>query len=142
MGKNIFQPKILLLIVLLFSIPVFVGAQWLDSYRLNKNTKVAIPAHSNCKVAENTGSVNDYFVPTKTATEWTSFINNKPSDVVFQSCTKTGGVGGIDGIYTAAQYYKKSNCGHTPPCFLEIPIGSSEVVSQSSTGGICGLSRL
>lgn len=91
MKKKIFKPKILLFIAL--SILIFAGVVFAintisTGYRLNKNTFMVINAWSACRAVENTGSTYDYFVPTKTSSEWTNFINNKPGDVTITYCSQ------------------------------------------------------
>jgi len=90
MKKKIFQPKILLFIVL--SILIFAGVVFAintisTGYRLNKATIMQVRSPSACYQATNTGSTNDYFVPTKTSAELTSFVSNHPGDVTLVSCS-------------------------------------------------------
>lgn len=56
-------------------------------FRTNKSTYMQVNAWSNCYQVNNTGSVNDYFIPTATSTEWSAFRTNKPSDVSLTACS-------------------------------------------------------
>lgn len=55
-----------------------------EGYRTT-GTDQKINAHNVCKEVRQTGS-NSYFVPTKTATEWSTFLSKKPSDVAVSNC--------------------------------------------------------
>lgn len=52
-------------------------------------TKNVTGADAICKKVTNAHAGNDYFVPTKTTTEWTAFQNNLPSGVTLNSCAAT-----------------------------------------------------
>lgn len=56
-------------------------------FRTNKSTYMQVNAWSNCYQVNNTGSANDYFIPTATSTEWSAFRTNKPSDVSLTACS-------------------------------------------------------
>ncbi len=53
-------------------------------YRIT-STPQTIDAHGTCKVVSST-SANEYFAPTRTATEWNAFLNNKPNGVSINGC--------------------------------------------------------
>jgi len=57
-----------------------------DSYRINKTASSIINEQGSCRVVTNNSSVFDYFIPTKTLTEWNLFKTNKPADVSLSSC--------------------------------------------------------
>ncbi len=89
MKKNIFKPKILLFIVLFIIIVagIIVAINITsEGYRLNKNTIMQVVSPSYCYEANNTGSANDYFVPTKTDAELISFVSYTPGDVDVYDC--------------------------------------------------------
>jgi len=90
MKKKMSKSKFLLFLALL--ILIFVGVVFaIDTtstgFRLNKNTIMQVVSPSYCYQATNTGSANDYFVPTKTNAELLSFVNNKPGDVTSATCS-------------------------------------------------------
>lgn len=59
-----------------------------DSYQVNNGATVTIDEHGVCqKVTNNIGS--HLFVPTKTATEWSTFRSNKPNSVSLGGCCVT-----------------------------------------------------
>jgi len=64
----------------------------LDSYRVNAGAQASINEHSVCYTVVNS-SAFDYFVPTKTAAEWTAFRNNLPADVALCDCASTSTAG-------------------------------------------------
>jgi hypothetical protein len=45
---------------------------------------------SNCKVLSNNDSLNDYFVPARTLTEWLAFVNHHPKNVAVSNCAGSG----------------------------------------------------
>ena len=64
---------------IILSILILAGVVYAaDYYRSNHGTYINIDMHDECREIQNTSSV-DYFVPTKTSTEWTTFISNSPS---------------------------------------------------------------
>ena len=57
-----------------------------DFYRVNHWTTANIQEHSYCAWVINNSTINDYFVPTKTSSEWLSFRSNPPSWVIIDYC--------------------------------------------------------
>lgn len=57
-----------------------------EGYQLTTNTRKIIYANSICRVFMNTSTTKTYFIPTKTAPEFNSFISNPPSGVVVDTC--------------------------------------------------------
>ena len=51
-----------------------------DGYQLSPGETINIDVHDESRSLTNNGS-NTYFIPTRTAAEWTSFINNAPTDI-------------------------------------------------------------
>lgn len=84
--KAVLKYKILL--SLLFVLSVFSITYAIDTissgYRITTTSRT-INAHSKCQIVRTT-SGSDVFAPTLTSTEWTSFINNKPSNVSLSAC--------------------------------------------------------
>ena len=69
----------IIIISSILSIVLLIGAVYAaDYYRSNHSTYINIDMHDECREVQNTASV-DYFVPTKTSTEWNTFISNAPS---------------------------------------------------------------
>ena len=57
-----------------------------EGYRVLTNTTgTKVTSSSGCQTVTNSGS-SDIFVPTKTATEWNSFLANKPSYITMGDC--------------------------------------------------------
>lgn len=77
---------VMILIVLVGGL-VFALNTVSTGFRTNKSTYMQVNAWSNCYQINNTGSVNDYFIPTATSTEWSAFRTNKPSDVSLTACS-------------------------------------------------------
>lgn len=49
-------------------------------YKVNKSWwKVNIDAHWDCREVRNNSSTNNYFIPTKSSTEWSNFKSHLPS---------------------------------------------------------------
>lgn len=67
---------------------LFSGGAWgADSYRVNSGATVQINEHSVCqRVTNNHASGQGILVPTKTASEWTTFRNNRPAGVTLAAC--------------------------------------------------------
>lgn len=83
--------KILYACLVIFSFFIFgvVAIKAALNYQSNPNTEITIDEHSVCKKVENTGGANTYFIPTKTAAEWTSFRNAADTylaDINLNSC--------------------------------------------------------
>ena len=56
-----------------------------DFYRINNATLAVVDEHSNCQEVDNT-SGQDFFVPTKSTGEWTSFLANNPTGIALADC--------------------------------------------------------
>lgn len=56
-------------------------------FRTNTSTYMQVNAWSSCYQVNNTGTTNDYFIPTGSSTEWSTFRTNKPSDVSLTACS-------------------------------------------------------
>lgn len=69
--------------IVLFAVIVYAAV---DSYRINKTVSTIINEQGSCKSVINNSATNDYFIPTKTLTEWNLFKQNKPADVSLGSC--------------------------------------------------------
>src|SRR5680860_127021 len=106
------------LLFFIFLMPFFAFSQvninTIDTgFRIPKNTAsigTEVDVHLVCKVVKNTSFVNDYFIPTKSAGEWTSFINAVPSitDLVISDCLFCGAGYYLSGgvcVLTSAGYY-------------------------------------
>ncbi len=95
--------KIILAILLwILIIPTATWAIWgiFSGFRTTSTNQI-IDVHGVCKWIKNTWSKN-YFVPTKTSIEWSTFLTNKPSDVAETSCS-------INGICNSAYTYSCSS---------------------------------
>ena len=78
-----------LLLVPLLCVSLFRG--WAidttnEGYQLLTNSRKIIMAHNTCRVFVNTSTSKAFFIPTKTSAEFTSFINNKPTEVTVDTC--------------------------------------------------------
>lgn len=51
---------------------------WSTWFRANNNTTITVNAHGVCQKVTNSSGIN-YFIPTKSASEWSSFRSNRPS---------------------------------------------------------------
>ncbi len=65
-----------------------------------------------CKVVHNNDTGKDYFIPTKTAAEWDSFIAHLPPNVVLTDCTS--------------------------PCVPKVPCTGSQECGTDDCGNSCG----
>ncbi|WP_374000227.1 fibrinogen-like YCDxxxxGGGW domain-containing protein [Bdellovibrio bacteriovorus] len=73
---------------ILITAPLLLALNTQDTgHRVNRSTTKAINAHNVCKKVINANVAKDFFVPTKTAAEWTSFRSNLPASVTLGSCT-------------------------------------------------------
>ncbi len=84
--KEIFELDIPVGIVIVILTPILALAINIisEGYRVSQAV-VIIDAHNLCRSAAAVDG-KDYFTPTKTSSEWQSFINNKPSGVALNSC--------------------------------------------------------
>lgn len=148
MKKNIISLKIAILSLTMFLIPIVVfGIDSVTSgYRISSNTNnvmISIWDNSCKKVTNNTS--NNYFIPTKTSSEWTYFSTHLPANVTISNCT--GGCGA--GLYlngtcvsVPAGYYSPDSDNNYYPCgsnnyYSSGGAGSCTLVSSGyySTGG-------
>jgi len=97
---NYLFSTITVLSIVLFAVVVYAA---IDSYRVNKTTSSIINESGSCRVVTNTSNVYDYFIPTKTLTEWNLFKQNKPADVSLSNCYQCPTSGQI--------YSDASSCG-------------------------------
>jgi len=86
MNKNITKIFFIIFIIFLasFSIVIAIDSNS-EGWKLDPSESLSIDVNGDCRAIVNTGS-NTYFIPTKTGTEWTSFINNSPGDVTVSNC--------------------------------------------------------
>jgi hypothetical protein len=90
-----------------------------ELYRINKGQiNLKVDEYGLCKKVSNSSVLNDYFIPTKTATEWNSFLANHPADLAVKPCCSnvassiTRSVldsAGDVGRYTSIQAYDANN---------------------------------
>lgn len=82
-------PVVAILATAFVVVPAVIGAINTASTGFQVNaSQITIDAHGTCRqVSANDG--RSYFVPTKTAVEWSSFWGNKPAGVVLNSCAET-----------------------------------------------------
>lgn len=76
------------IVFILITAPLLLALNTQDTgHRVNRSTSKAINAHNVCKKVINADAAKDFFVPTKTATEWTAFRSNLPANVTLGNCT-------------------------------------------------------
>lgn len=87
MKKFFNKTRILVLAAAFLLIPLVAFAiNTVDTgYQVLDGTTVQIDAHGTCKKVTNS-TANDYFVPTKTSTEWSTFRSNLPTNVTLAAC--------------------------------------------------------
>ena len=115
MKKTWHSYKLVILLVLAFLIiiPALVFGGTLQDYQIASHGAVKMitdlsnltGAVSTCVV--NSHASNDYFVPTKTATEWNAFLGNKPSGVVTQNMCN-GDTSCVNGVCNGTETH--ANC--------------------------------
>ena len=74
-------------------------------FRLIKNNAIKVDVHSACQVVTNSSATSEYFIPTKTAGEWTAFRNavTRISDLSVSTCLVcAGGYYLVDNVCVAA----------------------------------------
>ncbi|HBA36694.1 TPA: hypothetical protein DCZ15_02345 [Candidatus Falkowbacteria bacterium] len=91
MKKHLLKSKFFWLAIAVALVPAVVfGINTInEGFKVDSETAREIDATSvggPCKYVTNDSVTNDYFVPTKTATEWNSFIANPPTGVVITGC--------------------------------------------------------
>ena len=77
--------KILLILLLTPAISFAIGTLK-EGYMVVHGTSERINVHATCKKVINNHGSNDYFIPTKTSPEWTSFVTKPPTNVSFSEC--------------------------------------------------------
>lgn len=78
-----------LLIILFFPAVSFAIGTLNEGHIVVHGTSERINAHATCKKVANTHASRDYFVPTKTSPEWTSFVTNPPTNIALTNCDVT-----------------------------------------------------
>lgn len=97
-SKKVLVISILISLILLASMIVYALDAWNQGYRLDQETITihygdatgATSPTASCYSLTNTNA-NDYFVPTKTSGEMSSFISHKPAGVTSASAVVNGG---------------------------------------------------
>ncbi len=86
--KKIFLSWLVLLVVSTGSI--YALDSYYTGYRLENRSDMEVyytsTARQYCKKVENNSSSNDYFVPTKTSSEWNYFNYYHPSNISISDC--------------------------------------------------------
>ncbi|MEA9355421.1 fibrinogen-like YCDxxxxGGGW domain-containing protein [Bacteriovorax sp. PP10] len=78
-----------ILFLLLYPATSFAIGTLNEGYMIVHGTSERINAHATCKKVANAHASRDYFIPTKTSPEWTSFVTNPPTSVTFSNCDAT-----------------------------------------------------
>lgn len=55
-------------------------------FRVVKGSTKAIQAHGSCRKVSNNSAVKDFFIPTKSANEWNTFLSKVPVDLTVTNC--------------------------------------------------------
>lgn len=79
----------ILLITLLFPSVSFGIGTLNEGYRVLHGTSERVNAHATCKKVANTHASSDYYIPTKSSPEWTSFVTNPPTNITLTNCDVT-----------------------------------------------------
>ncbi len=95
--KNPTKLVLAFFLLAIFLLPMITTSQVIIDYlRSNKNTATSITFYppgealsGGCTVANNSATT-DYFVPFKTATEWSAFKNNKPANININCAAGSG----------------------------------------------------
>lgn len=79
--------KIALFALILLFLPAATTALAADMYQVNSGATVQINEHGVCqRITNSHASGRPIMVPTRTATEWTTFRNNRPAGVAMVAC--------------------------------------------------------
>lgn len=78
----------MLFAIVLLALVAFAINTVATGYKIDNGGEVFIDAHGICKRVKNTAASNDYFVPTKTSTEWQAFRNadGRLSEISLDEC--------------------------------------------------------
>lgn len=104
--------------LLVFSLGLFGRSVALDvwnlGYRIEKETKdVYVGTAQDCHKISNTTD-KKYFIPTKTTTEWDSFVNHKPTGVTLSTCCDPNDWSPPTSWYCSGSSFTQTNdCGST-----------------------------
>lgn len=99
-----------------------------EGFRVSTANKT-VDAWGICRVAIAQTSGKDYFVPTKTLTEWQSVINNKPSDLSLAACTPQNGQCNYGNSPTS--------CGDPGNCSVGTEIACGNIGNQDGVNITC-----
>lgn len=108
------------------------------SYQITNGTNQDIDEHGTCKTVTNLhASGNALFVPTNTATEWSTFYNNPPSGVSAVDCGSCAVTPGSQSFTTAG------SSNFTVPCYNTLTVkvwgagggGSGARTGNGTAGG-------
>lgn len=78
-----------LLIILFFPAVSFAIGTLNEGYMVVHGTSERVNAHATCKKVANNHASRDYFIPTRTSPEWTSFVTSPPTNIVLTNCDVT-----------------------------------------------------
>lgn len=93
--------KLSVVVIILSLFWVVYAINTINTWFKTTNSEVVIDAHGTCQRVRHTGS-QEYFVPTKSSTEWNTFRSNKPAGIQLNSCASDGDACGTDGLW---KYY-------------------------------------
>ncbi len=101
-----------------------------EGYKLlNNSTPVEITlSHTSCRKFTNTHASKSYFIPTRTADEYSKFMNNLPDGVTFVQCGPT-----VCGSFATA--YQCSNQTTENRVYYNEPISMSACKTQCQNAG-------
>lgn len=57
-----------------------------SGFRLIKGSTKAIQAHGVCRKVSNNSASKDFFIPTKSSSEWSAFLSKLPSEITTSNC--------------------------------------------------------
>lgn len=76
-----------------------------EGFQLNANSKVSVQGHGTCRTFNNSSSTKSFFLPTLTATEYSNFVTNKPSEVTYDTCRSCYEIKSSNGAYPGNGVY-------------------------------------
>ncbi|MGE3975809.1 MAG: hypothetical protein AB7F59_14895 [Bdellovibrionales bacterium] len=111
-----------------------------DSYQVNHTATSTITEHGVCKrVTNNHASAKAIFVPTKTATEWSTFRTNVPPGVTLSDCGCTPPWGGNIAEGASATAYLSATVACGSSCTSQTRTCTAGVLSGSYTNSSCSV---
>lgn len=143
-GVLLLRMKNVMILLFVFSLSFIHVAKANTSYSVLAGQTITIDEHGICKKITNSGSRN-IFVPTKSISEWSSFLSNSPTGINLSNCSISCGsfqsnkycssTNAIETVLMSATQCL-SRCEELDAACCALTVGNFTVCQPFSTGGL------